>query len=143
MIEFALVLPLFLLLALGMMDLGKAFNYWNDANHIAAQGARFAAVNRNPDGDPGVLAGYILSQADTPELRDGGTQAMAGPAQVCVRFPNGTSDVGDPVEVVVTAEYGLLPFVSQELQRASTSVTLTGRATMRIEVPPDYGEHCS
>ena len=47
--EFALVLPLLLLLVFGMLDFGKAYNYWNDATHLTAEGARYAAVNRKPD----------------------------------------------------------------------------------------------
>ena len=143
LVEFALVLPLLLFLALGMMDLGKVFNYWNDANHIAAEGARFAAVNRDPS-DPSsstALASYIQSQADTAELKNGGTDQMPAGAQVCITFPNGTSEVGDPVKVTVTADYGLLPLVAEDLQIAT--VPITGSATMRIEVPPDFGEHCS
>src|SRR6266550_4310535 len=49
LVEFALVLPLILLLLLGMIDFGKAFNYWNDETHLANEAARFAAVNNSPD----------------------------------------------------------------------------------------------
>ena len=45
LIEFALVLPLLLLLVLGVIDFGKAFNYKNDETHLANQAARYAAVN--------------------------------------------------------------------------------------------------
>ena len=49
LVEFVLVLPLLLLLLIGMLDLGKAFNYWIDETHLANEGARYAAVNKNPD----------------------------------------------------------------------------------------------
>ena len=55
MVEMALVMPILLFLALGIVDFGRAMNYWNDVNQIAADGARFAAVNKNPgedDADP-------------------------------------------------------------------------------------------
>ena len=48
MVEMALVMPILLFLALGIVDFGRAINYWNDVNQIAADGARFAAVNKNP-----------------------------------------------------------------------------------------------
>ena len=51
MIEMALVLPILLFLALGIVDFGRAINYWNDVNQIAADGARFAAVDKNPGED--------------------------------------------------------------------------------------------
>src|SRR3954462_14142851 len=49
-VEFALVsIPLFLLV-LGIVDFGRALNYYNNLTQLAAQGARSAVVDRNPDG---------------------------------------------------------------------------------------------
>src|SRR3954454_12489794 len=87
LVEFALVLPLLVLLLFGMLDFGKAFNYWNDATHLSAEGARFAVVDRKPDpASTASLQAQIRDQADTAELRGGGTSAFASPAQVCVYF---------------------------------------------------------
>ena len=47
--ELALVLPLLLLLILGMLDFGKAFNQWMSGTHLANEGARLAAVNYCPN----------------------------------------------------------------------------------------------
>ena len=49
-VEFALILPALLLLILGMLDFGRAVNYYNTLTELAAEGARSAAVNLNPDG---------------------------------------------------------------------------------------------
>ena len=49
--EFALVLPLLLLILIGMLDFGKIFNYWIDETHLANEGARYAVVE-DPDGNP-------------------------------------------------------------------------------------------
>jgi len=67
LVEFALVLPLLLVLILGMFDFGKAFNYWIDSTHLANEGARWAVVNRNPGG--GTLQQYVQDQATTAELQ--------------------------------------------------------------------------
>jgi Flp pilus assembly pilin Flp len=142
LVEFALVLPLLLVLLLGMLEFGKAFNYWIDATHLANQGARWAVVNRNPG--TGTLQDYIQGQANTLELRDGGTPSIpAGDeAEVCISFPLGSSNVGDPVQVTVTATYHWLPFVGDRI--SSTAVTISGSATMRLEAPPtNYGAGCS
>jgi Flp pilus assembly protein TadG len=145
LVEFALVLPLLLLLLFGLLDFGKAFNYWIDETHLANAGARWATVNNNPGS--GTLQQYILSQADTPELRTGGTSTVPSAAQVCISFPtnaqSGTSgQVGDPVQVTVSTEYNWLPFVGNRL--TSTHVRLTGSATMRLEAKPtSYGAGCS
>ena len=140
LVEFALVLPVVLVLLLGMLDFGKAFNYWIDQTHLANEGARWAAVDKNPGG--GTLQQYVRSQANTPELRDGGTASVAGPIQICIAFPNGTSQVGDPVRVTASTTYNWLPFLGSRLGIAQT--TMTASATMRLEAPPSvYGAGCS
>jgi Flp pilus assembly pilin Flp len=142
LVEFALVLPLLLILLLGLLEFGKAFNYWIDTTHLANQGARWAVVNRNPG--TGTLQEYIQNQANTVELRDGGTPSIpAGDeAEVCISFPLGSSNVGDPVRVTVNATYHWLPFVGDRI--SATSVTISGSATMRLEAPPtNYGEGCA
>src|ERR687888_909114 len=63
--EMALVLPLLLLLLLGMIDFGKAINYWLDETHLANEGARWAAVGNWPGKGTISLPNYILGQGDT------------------------------------------------------------------------------
>ena len=135
MIEFALVLPLTLVLVFGILDFGKAFNYWIDETHLANTGARWAVVNKNPGADDGLsLQEYVKSLADTPELASGMT--------VCVEFPAGTSNVGDPVRMVVSYPYDWMPFLDSQL--GITTTTLTSTATMRIEAPQTaYEAGCS
>jgi len=141
LIEFALVLPLLLVLLLGMLDFGKAYNYWIDTTHLSATGARWAAVNNNP-GDGATLQESIRDEADTAELRDGGTNAIADPVQVCIDFPDDTSNVGDPVRVTVTAGYNFLNFVGAKT--GITNASISNSSTMRLEqVPTDYSAGCS
>jgi Flp pilus assembly protein TadG len=145
LVEFALVLPLLLLLLFGMLDFGKAFNYWIDETHLANETARWAVVNNNPGS--GSLQAWALSQADTAELQNGGTSSVPTQAQVCITFPTnsqtGTSGlVGDPVRVTVSVGYNWLPFVGNRI--GSTSVTVVGDATMRLEaVPTNFSSGCS
>jgi Flp pilus assembly pilin Flp len=143
LVEFALVLPLLLVLLFGMLDFGRAFNYWIDSTHLANEGARWAVVNKNP-GTTGTLQQYIQGQADTAELRDGGTAAVPDPMQVCVSFPNGgLSTVGEPVKVTATVKYHWLPFLGDHLGGA-LGTTVTGSSIMRIEAAPtNYSAGCS
>jgi Flp pilus assembly protein TadG len=140
LVEFALVLPLLLVLLLGMLDFGKAFNYWIDSTHLANEGSRWAVVNKNPGS--GTLQQYIQQQADTPELRNGGTSSVPSPLQICISFPNGTANVGDPVHVTASTTYNWLPFLGSRL--GITATTITGSSTMRLEAQPtNYGAGCS
>jgi hypothetical protein len=142
--EFALVLPLLLLLLFGMLDFGKAFNYWIDTTQITAEGARYAAVNRKPDPLSGLsLQQQLQGQGDTAELRTGGTDSVAAPAQVCIEFPNTTLAAGDPVKVKMTFTYHWMPFLGSQIADL-TDTTVTSTATMRLEsAATNYAAGCS
>ena len=138
LVEFALVLPLLLVLILGIFDFGRAFNYWNDSQQMANEGARWAVVDRRPGGGSS-LQSDIQQQASSAELRNG-SSSVSSKAKVCVSFPNGAPTVGDPVKVSVTATYNWLPF----LGIGATSSTITSTATMRLErLPTVYSAGCS
>jgi Flp pilus assembly protein TadG len=143
LVEFALVLPLLLLLVFGMLDFGKAYNYWNDATHLTAEGARFATVNRKPDpASAQSLQVQIRNQADSGELRNGGTSTVAVPAQVCVEFPTGTPTYGDPVRVRMTFTYTFIPFIGNKVGFLSRTITST--SVMRLEaLPTAYSAGCA
>jgi hypothetical protein len=147
--EFALVLPLLVLLLFGIVDFGKAFNYWNDATHISAEGARYAAVNSKPyPGSPGTLQAQLLAEGDTAELRNGGTESVGSAPQVCVSFPDPDDPAainpdprrGDPVRVTMTFEYSWLPVLDLD----ATSTEISSSAVMRLEtLPTNYSAGCT
>lgn len=143
LVEFALVLPVLLVVLLGMLDFGKAFNYWIDATHLTAEGARYAAVNRLPTPGSGTpLQQQLLGQGNTSELRSGGSDSMPTAAQVCISFPNGTSNPGDPVQVSMTFEYHWMAFLGTKVGLTTKSVTST--STMRLEATPtNYSAGCA
>jgi len=153
LVEFVLVLPLVLLLLLGMIDVGKAVNYWNDETHLANEAARAAAVNTSPDPNWAAnktTAAYkintaVKNQADTNELKNGGTSSISTPGvSICIWFPGvakGTSPVpssawqaGQPVQVVVKAQYNWMAYLIGKGLPAHSGLTAT--STMRIEQPP-------
>jgi Flp pilus assembly protein TadG len=145
--EFAIALPLLLVLLLGLIDFGKAINYWIDETHLANEGARWAAVNNNPGASSGLtLQQYILGQADSAELRGQlkGTQQTAHPASVKIclyKASDGsaetTGSVGDTVVVRVTYDYNWIRFLVAKVGIGPTT-SITGKAAMRVEVPPTY-----
>jgi Flp pilus assembly protein TadG len=152
LIEFALVLPMVLLLLLGMIDVGKAINYWNDETHLANEASRAVAVNNSPDPNWATnktTAAYkintaVRNQADSNELKNGGTHSISSPGvSMCIWFPNGTRGVpptssawavGQPVQVVVKAQYNWLAYLIGKGLPAHSDLTAT--STMRIEQQP-------
>ena len=143
LVEFALVAPLLLVILFAMLDFGRTFNYWIDATHLANEGARWAVVNKNP-ASSGSLQQYIQQQADTDELRNGGSSSVPSALQVCISFPSGSSTVGNPVEVTASVTYNWLPFLSSQALGGLTSTTVSSSSTMRLEAPPtNYSAGCS
>ena len=124
LVEFALVAPLLLVLLFGMLDFGRTFNYWIDATHLANEGARWAVVNKNP-ASSGTLQAYIQQQADTNELRNGGSTSVPGGLEVCISFPSGTSTVGSPVKVTASVDYNWMPFLSDHALGGLASTTVS------------------
>ena len=143
--ELALVLPLLLVLLLGMLDFGKAFNEWIDETHLANEGARLAAVGYLPAGctnaNPNVcLAQQIQQGADIAELKSGRAvspyAAAQNAARVCFSYPtnpatNSHGQVGDPVLVTVRVDYRWLRYLVSRIGFGTTPIV--GKATMRLE----------
>ena len=137
LIEFALVLPLLLLLVLGVIDFGKAFNYKNDETHLANQAARYAAVNKCSACGAQTVNAWIPSQADSAELRSGATVKMWF-ANLAGKFPGdsgyvapGATDknhcTGSPVKVLLSYNFSFLPYLGLG------SFTIKASSTMRLE----------
>jgi Flp pilus assembly protein TadG len=153
-VELAFVLPLVLLLLIGMVDFGKAFNEWIDSTHLANEGVRLAAVNYNAPTCTGsnqttCLAQYIQQNGDLKEITNGRSSDRYAPgqnaAQVCISFPavsgHSTPLVGDPVQITVTTNYRWLNYLSSKLSFATTPII--GKATMRLEgVPTNFAAGC-
>ena len=137
-VELALVVPVICLLVMALIDFGKGLNYWLNANQLANLGARQVAVIGTDPQPGGNLAGWVQSQAETTELRNG-TGSVTSPAKVCIKFMpnpdpnqlNSTGQVGDPVQVTVTAPYKWIPFVG------GATFTISATSTMRLERKPD------
>lgn len=137
LVEFALVLPLLVLLLFGFLQFGIAMNAKIDSTHLTAEGARYIAVNQNPGASESPatsLQNYIRGRADTNELKL---------ATVCVEYPvnpetSTSGQVGDPVRVTMAHPYSIFPFVNAKNVRflGFTSVAVTSEATMRLEAVP-------
>ena len=132
LVEFALVLPLLLLVVLGIADFGRALGYKDDMTHLANAAARYAAVNNNPGtgalSGPGKLGAYITSTAPS------GLQPLI--TQVTFNFDPGiplNHCIGSPVTVTVQATYTWLHFLSSRHAAPSLSSTMTSTSTMRLE----------
>jgi Flp pilus assembly protein TadG len=133
LVEFALVAPLLFLLIFGIIDFGRALNYYNQITQLAGQGARAAAVNRAPDGT-------ALSTSNQYEIQ----QQLAGKYTAQPELKNGIvacithvpSGPGDYVTVRVSYNFHFLPLISAAAQAVGGSLNLVATETQRAETAP-------
>ncbi len=127
MVEFAIVVPVLLLIVVGILYFGRFLNYTTQETHLATEAARWAAVGQVPTGCTTSLAACVRSQASN-ELQGGSNDVSR--VSVCVaNGQGGSGNLGDPVTVTVKSTYTFLPFLNiGQIHENQT-------ATMRLEVP--------
>ena len=132
LVEFALVIPLFLVLLVGIFDLGRAVFAFNTLTNAAREGARIAIVNQYK---PSIIE-RAKQQTAIVELND---------PSVSIDFyqvkPDGTPDtatkcaliaVGCLAVVSFEATYHpITPFISNILFK--DGVTMTARSVLSVE----------
>lgn len=113
LVEFALILPVILLIILTGIDFGRVFLGWVNLNNTARIAANYAAANAVllNAGNPAALAAYRqLVQNDATTINCALPNPIPPPS-----FPSGTS-LGDDAQVAITCEFGILtPIISTVL----------------------------
>ncbi|MFN0147609.1 MAG: TadE family protein [Dehalococcoidia bacterium] len=66
LVEFSLILPVFLMLLFGLVDFGRGFYTWQLVTNAAREGARAAAVQSDSAGVDAKLYGSFCSAWPTP-----------------------------------------------------------------------------
>ncbi len=139
-VEFALILPVLIMLVMGAVDFGRAFNYKNDITAMANTAARYAEVNQCAPCGSQSIEQYVASTADSGELKNGsGTSwGVLHGVKVCFHFPDATkTGVGDSVTAYATANYQWLPLFhfgqvtiqSSETVRLATAWSSTSQSS--------------
>jgi TadE-like protein len=142
LVEFAIVVPLLLLLVLGIVDFGLAYNYKNDQTSLANQALRYAVVNNCSPCGGQPIEDFIKSTSDSPELENGNPPGSFGVQQpgVTISFclpevspgVQSTGAAGEPIEAAATSSYNWLPFLNLG------NVTIKSTAIGRVEPGADY-----
>jgi hypothetical protein len=108
LVEFALIAPLLFLLLFGIVDFGRALDYYNQVTQLAGQGARAAAVNRNPDGTALNTANQFSIQQQLVNKYTAQPELKKGIFACITHVPSGP---GDFVTVRVSFRFHFLPLV--------------------------------
>ena len=84
--ELVIILPVFLALVFGVVELGKGYSYWVDMTHLAGEGGRYASVSWFP-GCPSdttvkgpcsgaTLQSYLVGASDLSELANSSNPSL-------------------------------------------------------------------
>jgi Flp pilus assembly protein TadG len=114
-VEFALVVPVLLLLVLGIAEFGRAYNIQTTVSAAAREGVRSMAVQN----DPGAARAAARRAAPTLDLSDGDIRVSPTSCPV--------PSAATPVTATVTVTY-TMGFLTTLFAR---SLTLTGTGVMR------------
>jgi Flp pilus assembly protein TadG len=118
LVEFALILPLMMLLLLGIVEFGRAWNVKQVLTDAAREGARLAVV-----GDPSITQ---QSQVDT-RIKEVVSRAGLDPTQVTITYPDGFKMGTGKVTTVQLS----MPYRFVALHRFAALVTNNGVMTLK------------
>lgn len=136
--EFAIVVPLLLLLVLGVVDFGRAWHAYQVITDAAREGARLAVVARTPPATPADVEAAVRDALSRRNLPSGsGTTSIA--VGLVQPLPPATPLVwpgtkGDPAQVRIEQEFTFLfmgPFLRWAAGRET--ITLSTTSVMRKE----------
>lgn len=121
-VEFALILPVLLLLLLGIIQFGITFYQWIEMEHAAREGARWGSL------------GYTATdiRAKVKEAAPGLSPALSD-AQITVTPTNPWDYPGEPVKVAITYDTPVLPIIGPIIGQTGPSMRLRATAVNRIE----------
>jgi len=123
-VEFALILPIFLALVLGIAEMGRAFNIQVSLSEAARQASRYAAIHCVNDG-------YVASSAQAVGVAAAPSVALTN-ANVAITY-TGTGTCADGNDVSVTVSY-TTPWMTgfpNLIPGMPANLTIQGKGVMR------------
>jgi len=129
LVEFALMLPIILLIITGLFDAARAVWQENTLAYAAREGTRYAIVHGSGYPDPNLIAW----PSNTAQVTSVVQAAAVGVANVTVTttWPEGRYDRGYPVQVIATAPF--IPLPSAYMLGGAFQITLKGGSQLVIQ----------
>lgn len=122
LIEYALIIPVFMLIVMVIFDLGRAVYYYSAIHNAAREGARFAVI------EPGNTTGIeTAARRLTAGLDQGNLTITIG----SVTFPEGEPGIEVQISYIFTPA---TPVLGKLFGSGVNQITLDSQASMQIEV---------
>ncbi len=123
MVEFALILPIFLLILCGIIDFGWLFYNQLSLNNACREGARYAVVHTDENADTQSIINHIENISTTVFANDG--------VDITVKYSSPSDPTSGDVTVSMQADISFFtPVLSTILGKEKT---LTSTVIMKVE----------
>ncbi len=129
-VEFALILPLFMLLVFGTLEFGRAYYDLHLITNAARGGARVGSLPGKVEAD---VTSAVNSSMDSVGLHEPWTTTVAVKDKTGTARAGGLVDAQEGDTVNVTVSYVFSIFSGHILPGVNSSLTLRGRCTFRHE----------
>jgi len=133
MVEFALVVPIFLVIVLGIVDFGMALRAYVTIENAAREGARYGVVDCDSTADVTEIknkvvdmSGGLLEAADVAVDAD----SVSSGNQNCT---SSLPAAGGTITVTATHTYNMITPLGNLVTSLSGPITLSASTTMRTE----------
>ncbi len=133
LVEFALVLPLLLLVMLGIAEFGFIFHRFEVLTNAAREGARIAILPNYEAEDVHARVGAFLTAGRIPAA--GRSTPVAAVTYPSIFLADGTEIQMAKVVVTYTHTYMFIPKIGSWFGSSYTTQTLSAVSEMRLEVP--------
>ena len=132
MVEFAISLPVVLLMLLFGIDFGRVFLGWVSLGNAVREAANFAALNPTAWSTPGNPA--AVAQYDRLITAEAGNSNCSLPSTIPdPTFPNGT-DIGSPAVVAITCRFSLITPIMSNILGSPVAVSASSSFPIRSGV---------
>lgn len=123
MVEFALILPIFLLILCGIIDFGWLFYNQLSLNNACREGARYAVVNTAENADTSSIISHIEKTTTTVFANDG--------VDITVTYSSPSDPTAGDITVSLKADISFFtPVLSTVLGKEKT---ITSTVIMKVE----------
>lgn len=123
MVEFALILPIFLLILCGILDFGWLFYNQLSLNNACREGARYAVVNTADGADTQAIINHIENTTTTVFANDG--------VDITVKYSSPSDPTAGDITVTLEADISFFtPVLSTVLGKEKT---ITSTVIMKVE----------
>lgn len=123
MVEFALILPIFLLILCGIIDFGWLFYNQLSLNNACREGARYAVVNTAEDADTQAIIDHIENVTTTVFANDG--------VDITIEYSSPADPTAGDITVSMQADISFFtPVLSTVLGEEKT---ITSTVIMKVE----------